>query len=179
VFLGRWIKHGGMYPLWHMRMWRTGKARCEDRWMDEHMELDGGQVRKLEFDFVDDNQKDLTFWIEKHNHYASRELLDLLAARPQGSHETLEGQAARKRWAKESLYRRAPLLVRAAIYWFYRYFIRGGFLDGKQGAIFHFLQAFWYRFLVDSKIIELELREERTAPDSGKVPERTSAVRLP
>jgi glycosyltransferase involved in cell wall biosynthesis len=159
MFLGRWMKHGGMFPLWHLRMWRAGMARCEERWMDEHMQLASGELRKLNHDFVDDNQKDLTFWIEKHNQYASREVLDLVSVKQPGSHVALEGQAARKRWFKESLYSRAPLLARSAIYWLYRYVALAGFLDGKEGAIFHFLHAFWYRFLVDSKMIEWHMHE--------------------
>ena len=41
-------------------------------------------------------------------------------------------------------------------YFIYRYYIRLGFLDGKEGKIYHFLQAYWYRFLVDAKIYECE-----------------------
>jgi hypothetical protein len=44
----------------------------------------------------------------------------------------------------------------------YRYFLRFGFLDGKEGFIFHFLQAYWYRLLVDIKIDELRSNEVET-----------------
>jgi hypothetical protein len=56
--------------------------------------------------------------------------------------------------------------VRPFLYFFYRYFVRLGFLDGKQGAIFHFLQGFWFRLLVDIKIDELrsQMRMERKDP---------------
>lgn len=155
IFLGRWIRHGGTYPIWLLRIWRRGKARCEDRWMDEHMVLDSGGVVKLENDFVDYNRKGLSAWIEKHNDYSSRELLDLLGAIPASeSQKTLTGQAARKRWAKTSLYNHAPLFLRAFAYWLFRYVVRLGFLDGKAGLVYYFLQALWYRVLVDAKVME-------------------------
>lgn len=160
-FLGKWIRHGGMYPISHVRLWRRGQARCEDRWMDEHMEVTGGTVDRLGHDFVDQNNKDLTFWIDKHNWYSNRELLDLaqMEANQTGSHAKLAGQAASKRWAKEFLFAPCPRFVRAFAYWVLRYIFLAGFLDGEEGLIFHFLQAFWYRFLVDAKMFERDYRE--------------------
>jgi len=49
---------------------------------------------------------------------------------------------------------RLPLFCRTLAYFLYRYIIRLGFLDGREGLIFHFLQGFWYRFLIDAKILE-------------------------
>jgi len=48
-----------------------------------------------------------------------------------------------------------PLFARPCVYVFYRYILRFGFLDGKQGFVFHVLQGFWYRLLVDINIDEL------------------------
>ncbi len=154
-FWGRWIRHGGFYPLWLLRVWRAGAARCEQRWMDEHMVRTHGRVARLQHDFIDENHKGLTFWTDKHNRYADREVKDLLALAAGESDERPAGQAGRRRWAKEKLYARAPLFWRALAYWFYRYVIRLGFLDGRSGLVFHFLQAFWYRLLVDAKLYEL------------------------
>ncbi len=53
-------------------------------------------------------------------------------------------------------YVKAPLFVRPFANFFYRYIIRGGFLDGKEGFIWHILQGFWYRMLVDAKIFEIK-----------------------
>src|SRR3990172_9924069 len=41
-FMDRWIKHGGYYPTWLLRVFREGMVRCEARWMDEHMVLTAG-----------------------------------------------------------------------------------------------------------------------------------------
>jgi glycosyltransferase involved in cell wall biosynthesis len=155
-FWGRWIRHGGYYPTWLLRIWRHGLAHCEARWMDEHMVVDEGEIRKLSHDLVDENRKDLTFWTEKHNRYADREVKDILETSKSGV-EGLVGQARKKRWLKSNVYSHAPLFLRAFLYWIYRYIVLLGFLDGSAGLIFHFLQGFWYRFLVDAKLYERRL----------------------
>jgi glycosyltransferase involved in cell wall biosynthesis len=158
-FWGRWIRHGGYYPTWLLRIWRHGRARCEQRWMDEHMIVDRGRTLRLDHDIVDENRKGLTFWTDKHNRYADREVRDLLASQDRSAKLVeLRDQAGLRRWLKQNLYGRAPLFWRACGYWFYRYVLRLGFLDGRPGLVFHFLQGFWYRFLVDAKLCELKRR---------------------
>jgi glycosyltransferase involved in cell wall biosynthesis len=153
-FWGRWIRHGGYYPTWLLRVWRHGHARCEDRWMDEHMTIESGRTLRLAHDIVDENHKGLTFWTDKHNRYADREVKDLIALSRRARSAAPADQAGRRRWAKEAIYGRAPLFIRPLAYWMYRYFLRLGFLDGLPGLVFHFLQGFWYRFLVDAKLYE-------------------------
>jgi glycosyltransferase involved in cell wall biosynthesis len=163
-FLGRWICHGAIYPLRMLRVWRTGHGRCENRWMDEHMIVEGG-VAHVDADIADINLNNVTWWTAKHNQYASREAVDLLMHRDRAGAETgaaqLSFQAKAKRWMKERVYARLPLGLRALLYFLYRYFLRLGFLDGWQGLAFHFLQGFWYRFLVDVKVHELETLMQR------------------
>jgi len=158
-FLGRWIRHGGIYPVRMLRVWRSGHGRCENRWMDEHMVVQG-EIAHVDADIADINLNNVTWWTDKHNHYASREAVDLLMHRRQEVEETatarLNFQAGMKRWLKLKVYARLPLGLRALLYFLYRYFLRLGFLDGWQGFAFHFLQGFWYRFLVDVKVHELE-----------------------
>ncbi len=157
-FMGRWIKHGGYYPTWLLRVWRAGSGICEDRWMDEHIVLHNGMMGRLKNDIVDENFKGLSFWIDKHNRYASREVADLMGLQRKTPNEhalpSLNAQAAQRRWLKVNLYGKAPLFLRAILYFIYRYFFLAGFLDGVEGFIFHFLQGFWYRFLVDAKLYE-------------------------
>jgi hypothetical protein len=74
-------------------------------------------------------------------------------------------EAGFKRWVKENIYFRLPSGLRAFSYFFYRYFIRLGFLDGRSGADFHFLQAFWYRYLVDAKVAEVRREMHRSGRD--------------
>lgn len=178
-FWGKWIRYGGYYPTWLLRVWRNGSAVCEQRWMDEHMVISAGDIAELKNDIIDENQKGLSFWIEKHNRYADREVLDMTGGHTTGEHEVLSGQVRRKRWLKQNLYARSPLFFRCALYWFYRYVILLGFLDGRAGLVFHFLQAFWYRFLVDAKYLEVQLnkaKKPKTEPsDLSCIPPRPSS----
>lgn len=162
-FMNRWIRHGGYYPTWLLRIWRTGLGTCEQRWMDEHIVLSQGKVANLQHDIIDDNKKDLSFWIDKHNHYADREVKDLLNMGVEQDDPLLKkgqlSQASQRRWIKKNFYGRSPLFLRAFLYFLMRYTIGLGFLDGREGLIFHFLQGFWYRFLVDAKIYELRKKQ--------------------
>lgn len=70
-----------------------------------------------------------------------------------------------KRLAKSSLYYRAPAFIRPFLYFIQRYLLMGGFLDGKEGLAYHFLQSCWYRFLVDIRISELQSAQRACSTD--------------
>ena len=168
-FMGRWIKYGGYYPTWLLRLFKKDTAIIE-RDINEHVRV-SGRVGNLRNDFVDDNKKGVTDWIEKHNKYATFEAKELL------NHEKLKvgckekrlingerngianlfgSQAQRKMWIREYIWNPLmPPLIRPFIYFFYRYFFRLGFLDGKEGLIYHFLQGLWFVFLIDVKYLEM------------------------
>ncbi len=171
TFLGRPIKWGGVFPVRVLRLFRHGRGRCENRWMDEHVLVDG-ETAEFKGEIVDDNLNSLTWWTEKHNAYASREVVDLMNLEYGFmAHETvadLRGgqQAGVKRWIKEKVYARLPGGIRAFIYFLYRYVLRLGFLDGKEGTAFHVLQGFWYRFLVDAKLHEVRMYMRRNNADA-------------
>jgi glycosyltransferase involved in cell wall biosynthesis len=157
-FLGRIIRHGGVSPQRLLKIWRTGAGRIENRWMDEHTVISHGEITSLDGALIDDNQKDISFWIEKHNRYAIREMIDFINSEHHFYREEIllgtAEEAQSKRNKKKSIYNRAPLLYRAILVFIYRYFFRLGFLDGKEGLSFNLLQTLWYRYLVDLKIIE-------------------------
>ena len=162
IFLGKWIRHGGYYPTWLLRVFRYGKARSELTEMDEHIILLEGESQRLTHDFSDHNRKGLSAWLLKHEAYASRQARVLLRGHQeqdarQVQPRLLGHQAERKRWLRHRFYGRAPLFIRAFLYFFYRYFIRLGFLDGVPGLIFHFLHAGWYFFYIDAKVYESRL----------------------
>ena len=162
-FMGKPLKHGGWYPAYHLKVFRKGHGECENRWMDEHIRIfDGKTITVDEGNQVDANLNGLTWWTDKHNHYATREMIDMLMtefeldAKGQEVIPMFFGtEEQRKRWLKMK-YVKAPLFVRPFANFFYRYIIRGGFLDGKEGFIWHILQGFWYRMLVDAKIFEIK-----------------------
>ncbi|MDQ0133632.1 glycosyltransferase involved in cell wall biosynthesis [Neorhizobium galegae] len=162
IFLGRWIRHGGRYPLILTRIWRRGQGHVEDRWMDEHIVVKG---RTVLFDapFSDHNLNDLSFFTGKHNAYATLEAVDVLGRRhglflkqPAGSQAVSSRQASIKRRIKEQIYNQLPFQVAALCYFLFRYVGQLGFLDGREGLIYHVLQGYWYRFLVGAKVIEFD-----------------------
>lgn len=182
-FMGRWIKHGAYYPIWLLRIWRKGKGYCEQRWMDEHIKVEEGNIFFLKKDVIDDNKKNIHWWTDKHNRYSTREVVDLLNYKY--SFKTYDEvkpsfcgtQEQRKRWLKIK-YAKLPLFLRPFLYFFYRYFLKFGFLDGKEGLIFHFLQGFWYRFLVDAKIYEIEKRAKQENKPVKQVIEEMYGIKL-
>lgn len=169
-FLGRPIRWGGLFPVRVLRLFRHGHARCENRWMDEHILVEGETV-EFNGEIVDDNLNPLTWWTEKHNSYASREVVDLLNLEYGFmAHETVADlrsgqQAGIKRWVKEKVYARLPGGIRAFVYFLYRYVVRLGILDGKEGRTFHVLQGLWYRYLVDMKLHEVKAYMRRNDVD--------------
>jgi len=157
IFFNRWIKKG-TYPVKLLRLFQYKKAICEQRWMDEHMELLEGNTIEFKYDFADHNLNNLTWWIQKHNGYAIREAIDLLNIEFNFYEEKevqLNAQALKKRKRKVS-YAHKPLFLRAFMYFIFRYIFKLGFLEGKEGFLWHFLQGFWYRVLVDAKVYEIK-----------------------
>ncbi|NLH39966.1 MAG: glycosyltransferase family 2 protein [Elusimicrobia bacterium] len=167
-FMHKWIKYGGFYPNYFLRVFKRGKGKIENRMMDEHIIMEG-KTAYLKNDILEYNLKDRNGSIEefifKHINYAKREALDYLAMKygslkPETIANIFRGKTEQKRYLKENFYYKLPLFLRAFAYFLYRYFLKLGFLDGKEGLIFHFLQGFWYRFLVDAKIYEIEKKSK-------------------
>ena len=162
LFMGRWIRHGGHYPAWHLRLMRTGVGRCEDRLYDQHFYVSGA-VQKLQGDLIDTLTPDVATFTARHLRWAALEAAEHEA--PPDSHGRIRGRLAtdnaieQRRWWRD-WYARLPLFVRPTAYFLYRYIVRLGFLDGRAGLVFHVLQGFWFRFLVDALILERRLRRK-------------------
>ena len=173
LFMGRWIRHGGQYPAWHLRLFRSGHGRCEDRLYDQHFIVEGrvGRSQRLR---RRDHQR------PQRIHPAPQSL-----GRPRGAgaprrragcparalavSPRLTGTAIeRKRFLRTRVYQRFPLFVRPFLFWIYGYVFRLGFLDGVEGLIFHTLQRFWFRFLVDAKVWELTRRLGSSEPSASQ-----------
>jgi glycosyltransferase involved in cell wall biosynthesis len=156
-FLGKWIRHGGLYPAQILRIFRYGKGRSEQRRMDEHITVEG-LIAHVDADICDINLNDISWWAHKHVGYARREAIDHLAtvAIPLSPEHSMSPQSKRRRWVKQRIYYRIPIGARAAIYFLYRYILRAGFLDGWAGFAYHALQGFWYRLLVDLNIYQMK-----------------------
>lgn len=161
IFLDKWMK-GGIYPVKLLRAFRTGHARYEQRMMDEHITLLDGQTVEFDNDFCDHNLNNLSWFCKKHIDYAVREAAEMLNAElnlsgHNANDSALTNQAKEKRRKKES-YAKNPLFWRSFAYFLYRYIVKGGWRDGKEGFIFTFIQGWWYRTLVDAKIYEIKKR---------------------
>jgi hypothetical protein len=137
---------------------------------------------------VDHNLNDLTSFIDKHNKYATREAVDRLNYRyqlfPSGeslSAENTSTQAFLKRWFKTRLYNNIPFQFSAVLYFLFRYVLQLGFLDGREGLIYHFLQGFWYRFVVGAKLLELDRKISQIDSTHAKLVElaRLTQLKLP
>ena len=162
IFFNKILKHGGLDKKKILRIWRNNYAICESTWMDEHIIIVGNYI-DLDIDFFDHNLKSFTFWINKHNNYSSREVIKILDIRDyffSGEKSNISKIYSRTHIsdivAKKDLYNKIPKLLRALLFFIYRYFFLMGFLDGYAGFIYHVMQAFWYRYIVDLKYIELQ-----------------------
>lgn len=157
IFMDKWIKYGGHYPTYHAMMFRLGKGRCESKLYDQHFLVDG-DTQKIKGDIIDMITESLSTFTLRHDKWSNLEAIQQFEDR---IHEKnvikadVRGNPIQKRRYYKGLYEKFPLFVRPFIYFFIRYFLRFGFLDGKRGLIFHFLQCFWFRFLIDAKIYEL------------------------
>jgi hypothetical protein len=143
-----------------LRMFRYGKGKCEERWMDEHIQLLEGKPLLINKAFCDHNLNNLSWWIAKHNGYSIREAIDLLDLELNlftliNEKKVLSSDAAMKR-SKKIKYAKLPLFWRSFYYFIYRYLFKLGFTEGKEAFLWHFLQGWWYRTLVDAKIYEIK-----------------------
>lgn len=155
LFLGRPIRHGGMFPTWHMRLFRTGVGRCEARKYDQHFYLTSGNSAQLKGRMIDDIRMSLSEWTFRHNRWSDAEVEEQGESAETGRIEgKFSGNPVERKRSLRKFYNDAPLFVRPFGLFFYRYFLRLGFLDGATGFIFFVLQTFWFRFLIDAKLYE-------------------------
>lgn len=166
-FLNQPIRFGHINPSWHLRLFKAGHGQCEDRLYDQHFIVEG-KTQKLKGLLYDLQLTTVERWIQSHNRWSTAEATEILLEK-QLSHQptgkTLEASLSgdlrmKKRWLKNKIYYKSPLFLRAFLFFCYSYFLRLGFLDGQAGLVYHVLQAFWFRFLVDAKLLEQAVQEE-------------------
>jgi glycosyltransferase involved in cell wall biosynthesis len=160
IFMGRWISHGGHYPVYHARIFKRAHGECEQRRYDQHF-IVSGQTLTLKSDLINIITPDTRSMIKKLRRYSKLEAEELTTKK-----HCLQVRAyfsgspiSRRRWLRINFYERSPLFLRAFFYFFYRYFIRLGFLDGSEGLRFHFWQGLWYRLFVDYEVSKIIMRK--------------------
>ena len=163
IFKGKWLQHGGYFPLYLLKMFRTGVGYSDlNENMDHRFIVPGKTIIWKKGYIIEENTKEnqISFWINKHNRYsdqvAQEEWERIQQLRTQTLKPDIFGSPDQKKAFLKSIWWKMPLYVRPFIYFFHRYFIQLGILDGKQGFVFHFLQAFWFRLVVDIKIDEIK-----------------------
>lgn len=160
-FLNAPIRHGGMYPNWHLRLFRRGKGRCERRLYDQHFLLPGGgNVARLNEPMIDDMRMSLEEWTRRHLRWAEAQAAMAIEGGGEGEIAgRWAGSPIERKRALRRFYGRVPPLLRPFLFFFYRYVLRLGFLDGVPGLIFFVLQTFWFHFFVDARIYERRMME--------------------
>jgi len=163
IFMNHWIRYGGQYPNFHLRLYKVKKGRCEDKAYDQHFLVNGISKKIKNADIINSVSNNLNEFITSHNHWSTKEALEVYNSSSTGDIKpTLFGNPIeRRRWLKQNIFEASPLFIRSLIYFIYRYFFRLGFLDRKAGLVFFVLQTFWFRFLIDAKVHELKLKESK------------------
>lgn len=167
IFKGKWIKHGGYFPFYLLKMFRYGAGHSDlNENMDHRFIVQGKTSVWKDGYIVEENLKEnqINFWLEKHLRYS-----DLLAQEEVERINDLRTQTIAPRfwgspdertaWLKR-LWWKLPRYSRPMLYFIHRFVFKLGFLDGRTGVIFHFLQAFWFRLIVDIKIDELLAKQK-------------------
>ncbi len=162
IFKGTWLQYGGYFPLYLLKMFKYGVGYSDlNENMDHRFIVPGKTTIWKKGYLIEENIKEneISFWIAKHNRYsdlvAQEEWERLQQLRTQTLKPDLFGSPDQKKAFLKSIWWKMPLYVRPFIYFIHRYFFQLGILDGKQGFVFHFLQAFWFRLVVDIKIDEI------------------------
>jgi len=163
IWMEKWIKRG-YYPIWTLRLFRYGQARCEDRAVNEHLIVQG-KIGHLKNDYIHEDQKNISDWSSKHIDRARREALELFNTRSAEGYAEVDvrlfgTQEQRKRWLRYKVWNKLPPLLRPNFYFIYRYIFAGGFLDGRNAFIYHFLQALWLPMLIDIFYLEMLMKSK-------------------
>jgi glycosyltransferase involved in cell wall biosynthesis len=168
-FKGRWIKHGGYYPFYLLKMFRYGMGYSDtNENMDHRFIVPGKSEVWKDGIILEENLKEnnIRFWIDKHNRYsdlvAQEEVERMMEMRSQTIKPHFWGSPDERTAWRKQLWWKLPRYVRPMIYFIQRLIFQLGILDGRTGIIFHFLQGFWFRLIVDIKIDEI-IKQQKDA----------------
>jgi len=175
IFQKKIIRYGRLFPVKLLRLFKFNTGYCDNRWVDEKIKISGKTVEFKEY-FYDHNLKTLNDWIAKHNEYSSAEALNYLLSKYNFSNNDMINSKFNVEkntivvLKSRDFYDKFPLIIRSFMIFFFRYFICLGFLNGKTGLNYFFLQTLWYRMVVDLKILDVEklLKKNNSFEDAIK-----------
>lgn len=171
IFRGHPIRFGGYGHKYLLKLFRRDRGELDPQEQDTRVYV-RGRTAKLRTPLEEWNKKEdaILFYLEKHLRYADAFAKEELERRRRGSEglgwkltPRLFGTSDERTLWLKSRYYRLPLYLRPFLYFGYRYFVLCGFLDGRDGFVFHFLQAFWFRLVVDIRLAELRAAHVETA----------------
>jgi glycosyltransferase involved in cell wall biosynthesis len=167
-FLGKWIRHGGKYPDWNLRLFRHAQGRYEnlktegirntgDNEVHEHVVISDGAVGYLKNDMLHEDFRDLFHWLERHNRYSNweaRVYYNLLTGMGEGGTigANLFGDSVQRKRFLKKIWVRLPFKPTLRFVLFY--FLQLGFLDGRAGYVYGRLLS-QYEYQIGVKLYEL------------------------
>lgn len=162
IFRGKWIRHGGYWPKYLLKLFRRGTGWTDEKELVDFRFYVQGGIGRLKNPLIEQNKKEeeILFWLKKHIRYIELHAQEEYRRRHERVRWTIRPSFwgtpdQRVLWLKQVWYRLPPL-VRPFLYFPYRYFFLLGILDGRQGALYHFLHAFWYELMISIRLRELE-----------------------
>jgi glycosyltransferase involved in cell wall biosynthesis len=160
IFMGRPVRHGGLYPSWNLRLFRRGKARYERRAVHEHM-ICSGPVAYLKKEMLHIRRESMAQYIEKHIAYADMESDEWVRWRRgegSGAEPSVLFRHVLKwrQWIRREVWPRVP--GRPIWRFFYMYFARGGFLDARAGWHLAWLMAS-YEYMISLMYVDKMLSD--------------------
>lgn len=174
VFLGKILRHAHEnLPV--LRVVRKGSARWITEGAREYCIVQG-TVGKISARIRHEDRKGIFFWLTKHIRNANREANAQINKTENIDLNTLRKSTTFERPFRillRRLYSKLPSGIRPLLVFLYRYIFRLGFLDGYPGLVFCILQAFWYNFIIDVRLVESKLGHDNYLPVYGG--ERVSA----
>ncbi|SDD71696.1 glycosyltransferase family 2 protein [Pedobacter soli] len=167
-FQGSWIRYGGYYPIYLLKMFRTGIGYSDlNENMDHRFIVPGKTTIWKNGHILEENLKenDIDFWFKKHEKYsdliAHEEIERMQNIRVQALRPNLFGNPDEKKAWLKRLWWKLPLGLRPYLYYGYRMIFKLGIFDNKTARKFHYLQGLWFRKLVDKKINALKQRSPK------------------
>lgn len=179
-FMGRWIRHAGMFPDWQLRLFKHRLGRYENRLVHEHVLLNG-HAGYLRAPLEHDDFKGLARWFDRHNVYTTMEAQEIIRLTLADSSGRIRSRLLtpgpeRTRLIKEVAYRYLP--CRAAFVFIWMYLLRGGFLDGRIGFRYCLLKAF-VDYQTSLKVLELRSLDATTLVQASRSPALSSSEAVP
>jgi len=173
VFRGKALRFGGYGSKLMLKLFRRSSGELDPTETDTRVYVKG-ETGRLKSSIIEHNLKedDILFYLQKHLRYADVFAREEFQRRQEGLHWKLRPRLfgtpdERVIWMKR-VYFRLPLYLRPFLYFFYRYIVLLGILDGKVGGAFHFLQAFWFRLVWDMRLEELLKNPPASEADAGR-----------